>query len=587
MSSKELRGTSAAEAGKHMAYNFLHHTASITIHNVDAEGATLLHICASRVSTAGAGEIFRILVESSARVDVQDNQGQIPLMCAIRAIDEGSCLERIVLQQNLKMFCSDISPSMVHSTDGAGRSLMHVCAEKAAVSESADVCKLLIQGKCQINAKDFDGQAPLTLAFVTALSAPEEQQPNATCCIQQLLGAGASIENLDEWRPKSHPLWQDLSTPATSQMIRLLQDAGASIPWHPRCLTEAVKTCNVHVVKQVLGKLGDNAEFALCNQDTLGRTPLHSCVQNCGSYGTPEITLLLIEHKALLNVRDTSGNTLASTAIESALATADVSQQESALRVVLALLANGITSHTEAKHAWTSGNSRLAETATLPMGSAVAEMLLAFGVDLPWHSKSLRQAVQAADKVAVKSALARDPEIIKDLVQAADEDGTTLLHICARNSAKRGASKIAYMLIDCMAQVDVEDAAGQTPLAVAISTSLSCKASCLARCLRTVTEILVAGKSSGVMWTIQKACGSAASEVAKVVQSPGNKLVDLMHIFGVDLAAFHEEERIQQRCSKLGIPFELIGAASASRLLNVHTDWQRMIVRELRAECEL
>jgi len=199
----------------------------------------------------------------------------------------------------------------------------------------------------------------------------------------------------------------------------------------------------------------------------------------------------------------------------------------------------------------------------------------------------LRQAVQAADKVAVKSALARDPEIIKDLVQAADEDGTTLLHICARNSAKRGASKIAYMLIDCMAQVDVEDAAGQTPLAVAISTSLSCKASCLARCLRTVTEILVAGKSSGVMWTIQKACGSAASEVAKVVRSPGNKLVDLMHIFGVDLAAFHEEERIQQRCSKLGIPFELIGAASASRLLNAHTDWQRMIVRKLRAECEL
>ena len=214
----------------------------------------------------------------------------------------------------------------------------------------------------------------------------------------------------------------------------------------------------------------------------------------------------------------------------------------------------------------------------------------------PAKPMSLRAAVKAGSAEAVRGAVDRLGANAVDAMDAVDATGRTVLHICAASAALYDAADIARLLLESRAHVDAPDAAGRTPLGLAVAAGISEEAEAWAA-LDTIRVLLVAGASPGAVreWgeegsALRAADGPAGRDICKLLQAFGAELPWLGT--APDAADCEEEvaadteEALAAQCTEHGVPLEQLGASGAGPVLAECRRWRGMGIRDLRAECD-
>jgi len=107
MSSKELRRTSAAEAGKHIAYNFLHHTSTCTLNQLPTliagcRSSLRIHDKQSRNSKHGSTEMKDIEVgPGSSDSDSDEDEAQAELDAQVSSLKRNVSRVDALIDENL------------------------------------------------------------------------------------------------------------------------------------------------------------------------------------------------------------------------------------------------------------------------------------------------------------------------------------------------------------------------------------------------------------------------------------------------------------------------------------------------------
>ena len=78
-------------------------------------------------------------------------------------------------------------------------------------------------------------------------------------------------------------------------------------------------------------------------------------------------------------------------------------------------------------------------------------------------------AVQRALQKLENNAKAESSSVVEAALDATDGMGRTLLHVCATNAARSGTAEILQMLLSRRARLDVQDANGESPLALSLA----------------------------------------------------------------------------------------------------------------------
>lgn len=527
---------------------------------------------------------------SSTRIDADPQRHLRSLKAGIE-----ECNSELVAEALVKLGSN--AEAIVCSTDNRGRSLLHVCAENVGHSSMKNIFSLLIEHSAQVNLRDSAGQVPLAVAVAAGLISTTEEQAATREAIHALLHAGASINLTEEWHSDTSALALVVDAGSGNAYIaELLLDFGADLPWHPLSLQKGTRTGDVQMVCRALEKLGDNAQAVVCAIDSDGNSLLHVCGENAARTTTKNIIMLLVQHMADVDVRNSDGLVPLEVAVDIGLLTIDSEASASAARdTVLALLLAGAS--VNIAHEWHSENSALARAVFggQPSGTAIAELLLDFGADIQWHPLSLHAAVKSGNLKGAKSALEKLGDHADVSLKSTDSRGRTVLHMCALNAAAPGSGDVCRHLLRCTANADVQDLSGNVPVALAVAATLEITPGhSSGAALDTIRALLAHPPrrqsdmgSDQAMEFAQAAWCSANSPLAKALpHSPAREVLELLDEFGVRPPWYSRMQEAQARCADHDIPLDLLGVDAASNVLRECDRMQGMSFQALQMECK-
>lgn len=253
----------------------------------DSFGRTPLHSAAWFAPKA----IVTLLVENGADLNAQDNKGTTPLWFAksfnLRYRDVATYLEKVrgIYDPN---FIRRIEQSDdVNARNQNGETLLHEAAEEGYY----DAAKRLIQMGSSVNAKDCAEQTPIFSAIYGC-------HPGV---ITLLLDAGADVNT------KDCAGWTALHVAAEEsypKMVRILIDAGANVNARNDLgntpLLEAMSIDPKVEIVSMLIEAGANIDA----KDESGESPLH-----LAAYGYKGVVELLLSNGAKVNATDNDNQT--------------------------------------------------------------------------------------------------------------------------------------------------------------------------------------------------------------------------------------------------------------------------------------
>lgn len=476
---------------------------------------------------------------------------------------------------------------------------------------------------------------------------PEDPPAPAAAAERDPVGKTAASEDVDD---------EDPPAPAATAKVEVAEDIDSTDDL-PMAFMAAVDRHDVDAVKRGLARARreggeDEAEGLVCTFDADANTMLHRCAAGAAAAsGGTEVARLLLEAKAEVNDRNLLGETPLLVAVRAAGDPAEA-------LVRLLLEASAEPGHADAL----SGETALMEAACRgELG--ISRLLLEAGADPAQknsHGLTARDLAaeggqrRVADLLRAAQACPAgvDPEILVRArplwaaVEACKADeareclrslgldgaeaaartttglrggGRTLLHVCAAFAGNAEAEGIATALLEAGARVDVRDAEGRRPLALAVEAALAAGMSdtggsgAWAAELGTVRALLAAGAPPEI-----DESEDPTSAFASSLSSPlGAALCDLLRAFGADLpqeacddnsaatAEPAQEKQIDEEdvpapddgtgpdadlrelCAQLDIPFEVLGAEGARALARDCAGWREMSLKELRAACRL
>jgi ankyrin repeat protein/Tol biopolymer transport system component len=231
-----------ASAGGHVEVVAYLLSRSIDVDALDNTRRTPLHEAAA----AGHDEISRLLIERKASIDSQDAEGETPLA---KACGRGH------LAVAGRLLAAGAS---VHATNAYGRTPLLLVARE---SGNAELARLLIDRKADLNARDKFGDTALGLAAWRGFRS----------VVDLLLERGAAIPG--DTRARSLLLSQ-AAQGGLETLIARLMDAGVSVPparpGHRSLLHDAAAGGSVRIIERVLAARSD-----INQADEDGWTPLH------------------------------------------------------------------------------------------------------------------------------------------------------------------------------------------------------------------------------------------------------------------------------------------------------------------------
>ncbi|MDR1105085.1 MAG: ankyrin repeat domain-containing protein [Treponema sp.] len=427
----------------------------------DSRGRTPLHMAAE----TGDSALASFFISLGAEVDAVDNDGRTPLGISAGKRDGktagvftaagadihasmpgGTSPAATAVSSGGAFLRAILDPASVKSTDNNGRTILHI----AAAAGSTEAVRIILEGESPLDSKDNGGKNPLDLA----LERPDSQS-HMECAELLILRGARSDLPLFAW-----------FAPAARIINYNIRGADGSAPLHA-----AAREGYTGFISFLIARKAD-----VNIKNASGTTPLHEAARS----GNMRAMELLLDEGAGINAQDAKGNTVLHVAIP-----------EAVHREALSLfLSRGANPNIRDVH----GESPLHIAVTLNRGPDIIQTLLGGGADTSIRNidgkTALYLAIEenregvvppllsygsdifAADNAGItpyeKALLDGSPLleqlVTEETVQKSDSAGNTLLHITIRN---HGSAKIAGLILDRRAMVNVRNKEGDTGLHIA------------------------------------------------------------------------------------------------------------------------
>jgi ankyrin repeat protein len=433
-----------------------------TVKDRDPEGRTPLHVAAEIQSP----EMAAFFISLGAEVDAEDNQGRTPL--GISAEKRDGATGRVLTGAGANIHHSFNStstiaeygietgggfldallvPPALESTNGGGRTLLHLAAAAGNVQST----EIILKAGPSVQRKDAEGNTALDLAFsrTGTRNYPETAE-------RIILAGGQS----------THPIY-DYFAPAVRSSNYDIRSVDGITPLH-----HAAGEGHTGYVEYLLDK-----KVNINIKSASGATPLHEAARS-GNIG---IMGLLLSRGAEVNVQDAKGNSAAHIAMPR-----EVHREGLEL-----LLSNGANPNLRDEH----GDSPLHILLTLNRDEETVAAILEGGADVSIHNIAgqtplhiavgenrisciplllrYKADIFAADNAGItpfeqallvqNSAL---PSLItEETVLQSDSGGNTALHIAAKNNAD---PEVLTLILNHKARVNARNREGDTSLHIAV-----------------------------------------------------------------------------------------------------------------------
>jgi len=266
-------------------------TCAVDVNRKDSSGRCAVHLAAC----GGHLEVIKLLANSNADVNVEDNMGGTPLSDALR-YDHNATAEWLYHQGAVRgsdIHVEDLCEAAarysaaglasicrygmeVNVVDFDKRTALHV----AAAEGNVDNCKLLIENSAHVNSKDRWGSTPLQDALRSKRDA----------CCELLMTSGALLGMFDE----GHEMCKAAAEDDVEQLERLLKfgcdlnvrDSLGRTPLHVAAANVKISACHF-----LLGREGVQVNAT----DNFGHTPLDDAKrEETGKH--PIVQSLIAEH---------------------------------------------------------------------------------------------------------------------------------------------------------------------------------------------------------------------------------------------------------------------------------------------------
>jgi ankyrin repeat protein len=432
------------------------------IHARDSKGRTPLHAAAE----LGDSDLAAFFITLGAPVDAEDNRGRTALGICAEKDDPatarilvaagadihhpqagGESPARTAVTRGGPFLTALISPESLQSTDGEGRSLLHLAAESGAVSSLEEI----IRSDPAINKRDRRGRTALDICF--SRTDAKEYAEGA----ERLVLAGGQSES---------PLWTYFA-PAMGSYNYNIRTADGTAPLH-----YAAGEGHTGYVQYLLDKGVD-----LNIKNASGATPLHEAARA----GQVSVMAMLLAAGAGSNAQDAKGNAPIHIAMPP-----DRQREGIAL-----LLSHGANPNLKDEY----GDSPLHIIITLNRNVDILLTLLEGGADVSIQNiegkTPLYVAIQENRNAHIPPLLqyrsdifAIDNEgltpldralrehspllpsiITPETVRQSDNEGNTALHIAVRNNEE---PRIITLILDQRAAVNARNKEGDTGLHLAV-----------------------------------------------------------------------------------------------------------------------
>lgn len=533
-----------------------------------------LHSDQCAMATASADSkgsvVAKLLLESG--VDLPWHQESVRSRVAAGDVD-GVSLALQRLQRNAGV--------VISTADRHSRPLLHLCsASSHDASGAAQIVQSLVASWADVGAKDASGRLALAIAVDVVLDAPPGIAGGLEV-VQMLISCRAEVQQVQEWQSGECMLAQ--SEPDCA-VIDFLLRSGAELPWHRRSLYASVRASDPQAVRDALCRLGSSAESVICNIET-GFSLLHLCAKTALREGSSDVALSLLEcsAKVCIDLPDfaTGLPALGLAVSQGLLASSSEAERAHALSTALTLLVAGAS--VSSIEDWRSSSGQLARALATGFGEAMADLLLDFGADLPWHPQSVQSGVKALTPDVVSCALEKLRNRATLVINIAGSSGHTLLHACGDFACDGNAAVVAQTLLSYRADASARDSLGQTPVALAVFSALSCSEPQQPCAIDTIRTLLSAGDPCETVPELQ----SSSCLLARSCRSEiGQLLAAVLMEFGVELPWYIPMTQLGRQCLEHNIPLDIVGPAVAEHLLRETARWRSLAVKGLRQECQ-
>jgi ankyrin repeat protein len=384
-----------------------------TVHQTDSGGNTILHLAIkNRADTKTIG----LILDQKANVNARNNEGNNSLHLAVRLnqresgellISRGADIFAANAKNESPLYLAFISGGLIYSQTDARRWMINSQTLEARDGLGNSVLHYAAQWKLDSYIPFIIQQGANTEAANATGETPlfEAVKQNSSSTVQVLLGAGSSLNARDY-----------LGNSALHAAVR----------WNAKNAAQALLDAGIDINAQALS----------------GKTPLHDAVR----LGIVDLETLLVYSGAELEIRDSEGNT---PFMEAVLAGYPQSMER------LADLGADPTTRNA------RGDTPI-HIAVAMERSDLTTLLLRWGSSI--HAKN------SMDLTPFQTALVTSPRMVstlltKDRLNAADDSGSSPLHIAVLNTAPVTMVKT---ILDLGGRISSVDSEGRSPLRVAV-----------------------------------------------------------------------------------------------------------------------
>jgi ankyrin repeat protein len=432
------------------------------IHARDSRGRTPLHAAVE----LGDADLAAFFITLGAPVDAEDNRGRTPLgicaekddpatarVLAVAGSDihhpqaGGESPARTAVSRGGAFLTALITPASLQSTDGDGRSLLHLAAESGVVSSLEEI----IRSDPAINKRDRWGRTALDICFSRTdareyadgaerlvLAGGQSASPLWAYFAPAMGSYNYNIRTVDGTAPLHYAAGE-----GHTGYVRYLLDKGADLDIKNASgatpLHEAARAGQVPVMEMLLvAGAGSNA------QDAKGNAPIHIAMPPDKQR---EGIALLLSHGANPNLKDEHGDSPLHIIIT-------LNRNVDILRTLLENGADGSLQNIEGK---------------TPLYVAIQENRNAYIPLLLQYQADIFAADNQGDTPLGRALRDRRhllPVLITpETVRQSDPEGNTALHIAVRNNED---TRIITLILDQQAAVNARNKEGDTGLHLAV-----------------------------------------------------------------------------------------------------------------------